>query len=90
MLNKTNDRVLDLVFYLLSTLFCIRLLLWLGSGELYFSRLDLNIENGAVEVPYRPMLRYGQHFYSADKDTHGVVLINYAGEWPYCMLSNER
>jgi two-component system, sporulation sensor kinase D len=45
------------------------------AGELYVSRLDLNIEHGKIEVPYKPVLRFAFPVFS--EGTHrGIVIIN--------------
>jgi hypothetical protein len=38
-------------------------ILQLKSGELYISPLDLNVEQGRVELPFKPMLRFGVHVF---------------------------
>ncbi|MFV0421559.1 response regulator [Oleidesulfovibrio sp.] len=48
--------------------------------ELYISRLDLNIENGVVEVPYKPMLRVGAQLVNSQGKVVGVILFNYLAE----------
>ncbi len=43
-------------------------------GEIYISPIDLNVENGTIEVPYKPVLRIGTRL----EDNKGIVVINYA------------
>lgn len=53
----------------------------LGSGEVYVSPLDLNIEQHAVEVPYVPVIRFTSPVVSDDGKRHGLVVLNfYAAE----------
>lgn len=58
--------------------------LGLHPNEIFMSRLDLNIEHGMIEIPFKPMLRFGLMIYSPDSHgvTHpiGVVVINYLAQ----------
>ncbi len=47
----------------------------LKKGEIYISPIDLNIENGEIEIPYRPMIRIVTPVYSINS-LYGVVIIN--------------
>ncbi|MBT4519313.1 MAG: PAS domain-containing protein [Halieaceae bacterium] len=49
----------------------------LGRSEIFVSRMDLNIEQGAIEVPYKPMLRYAIPVFDAGGEKRGVIVINY-------------
>lgn len=51
----------------------------LKSGEIYVSPLDLNIEHGKVELPYKPMLRFGTPVFDSAGRKKGVLLVNYLG-----------
>lgn len=51
----------------------------LGQGEVYISPLDLNIEQGRIEIPHKPMLRFGTPAFDSAGEKKGVVLINYYG-----------
>jgi diguanylate cyclase (GGDEF)-like protein len=44
--------------------------------ELVLSEIDLNIENGAIELPYRPTLRISKTIYNGDQP-YGVLVINF-------------
>ncbi len=50
------------------------------SNDIYVSPFDLNVENGAVEVPVKPMIRFGLPLHDRYRTIHGVVLANYLGE----------
>ena len=52
----------------------------LKPGEIFISPLDLNIEQGQIEQPLKPMIRIGTPFYDANGDKAGIVLSNYYGE----------
>jgi PAS domain S-box-containing protein len=45
-------------------------------GELYISRLDLNVENGQIEMPLRPVLRIATPVVGSDRKRRGIVVIN--------------
>ena len=51
----------------------------LPEGGIYLSPLDLNIENGQIEVPHKPMLRIVQPVYFSGR-LQGQVIINYRAE----------
>ncbi len=51
----------------------------LNKGEVFVSPLDLNIERGKVEEPYKPMIRFGTPVYDRTGIKRGVVLLNYMG-----------
>ncbi len=52
----------------------------LGKGEVYISPMDLNIENGKVETPYKPMIRLGTPLYDKDGRPKGAILLNYRAD----------
>jgi len=45
----------------------------LDYGNIYISKLDLNIENGNIEEPYKPMIR----FVTPLANKRGIIVINY-------------
>lgn len=52
----------------------------LDPGGLYISPLDLNIENGQIERPYKPTLRVATPLFDESGTRRGVLVINYLGE----------
>ncbi len=52
----------------------------LDMGKVYFSRFDLNIENGEIETPYRPMLRVATPVFDSNHEKNGIIIINYSGK----------
>ncbi len=52
----------------------------LGEGGIYISPLDLNIEQGQVELPYKPMLRFGTPVFDSAGKKQGILLFNYYGQ----------
>jgi len=49
----------------------------LGPGGVYVSRLDLNVENGQIERPFKPMIRIAQPVFDNQGRNRGVVVLNY-------------
>ncbi|MCU7890976.1 MAG: PAS domain S-box protein [Candidatus Thiodiazotropha sp. (ex Ustalcina ferruginea)] len=47
------------------------------SGEVFLSPLDLNVEQGVIERPFKPVIRVGTPIYDAYGEKHGIVIINY-------------
>ncbi|HYL72890.1 MAG TPA: response regulator [Bryobacteraceae bacterium] len=51
----------------------------LPAGQVYLSAFDLNVENGLVERPFKPTLRFASPVFDAGGRRRGVVVINYLG-----------
>jgi len=51
----------------------------LNAGDIFISRFDLDVENGRVEVPYEPMLRFATPVFDQAGQHRGAYVINYAG-----------
>jgi len=51
----------------------------LNRGEIFVSPLDLNIEQGKVEKPYKPMIRVGTPVFNEQGQKSGIILLNYFG-----------
>ncbi len=59
----------------------------LKAGQVYVSPLDLKMEHGQVEEPFKPMMRFVMPVYF--KDTlHSLVIINYKAERIMNVLEN--
>ena len=52
----------------------------MAAGQIYVSPLDLNIENGAIEVPHKPMLRLAMPVADRHGVKKGIVIINFIGK----------
>ena len=52
----------------------------LEEDEIFISPFDLNIEQGVIETPVKPMIRFGMPFSDKNQETSGVVLLNYLGD----------
>jgi len=51
----------------------------LDKGRIYISRFDLNMEKGAVEIPYNPTIRFAKPVFDEDNKKRGVFVLNYKG-----------
>lgn len=58
----------------------LREMLALPAGALYLSPLDLNIEDGRIEQPLRPMIRVGTVLADGRGAKRGLLLLNYRGQ----------
>lgn len=52
----------------------------LGRDEVFVSPLDLNIEGGEIERPFKPMIRFGTPVFDDTGTKRGIVLINYLAQ----------
>ena len=52
----------------------------LNPGEIYLSKLDLNIENNIIEEPFNPMIRLSSPILDEHNKVVGYVIINYSGQ----------
>ncbi len=51
----------------------------LKQSEVFVSPLDLNIEQGSLEIPHKPMIRFGTPVFDSTGRKKGVILLNYLG-----------
>lgn len=49
----------------------------LHPGQVYYSRLDLNIENDLIELPYKPTLRVATPLFDRQGNSRGVLVLNF-------------
>ena len=49
-------------------------------GDVYVSPLDLNMENGKVDAPYLPMVRFGVPVFGENGQKQGAVVLNMKGQ----------
>jgi len=53
----------------------------LSPGQVFFSPLDLNVENGEIAVPYQPTIRAVMPVYrQGEEQPAGMVVLNYDGK----------
>lgn len=48
----------------------------LPMGSLYVSPLDLNVDNGRLEVPHKPTLRYVMPLFDSASRRRGILVVN--------------
>jgi len=53
----------------------------MAPGEIYVSPLDLNVEQGRVETPFKPTLRLGMPVFDTAGRPRGIVMVNYFGRY---------
>lgn len=59
----------------------------LKPNEVYYSEVNLNRENGVIQIPHTPVFRIATPIYDAQKRVRGVIAINVLAE---AMFSNIR
>lgn len=52
----------------------------LGPGDIYVSPFDLNVENGRIEQPVKPMVRVSMPILDDNEERSGIVILNYLGQ----------
>ncbi|MGB3403575.1 MAG: response regulator [Microcoleaceae cyanobacterium] len=48
--------------------------------QIFISPLDLNIENGTIEQPLKPMIRFGIPVFDLQGEKQGIVVLNYLAQ----------
>ncbi|MDH3972824.1 MAG: PAS domain S-box protein [Deltaproteobacteria bacterium] len=51
----------------------------LKKGEVFVSPLDLNIEKGEIELPFKPVIRFGTPVFDSYGNKRGIIILNYLG-----------
>ncbi len=51
----------------------------LEAGQIFVSPFDLNIEQGRIETPFKPMIRFATPIVDRQGRKYGVVVLNYLG-----------
>lgn len=51
----------------------------LKNEAVFVSPLDLNVEEGEIEIPFKPMIRFSTPLYDQDGEFQGVIVLNYLG-----------
>lgn len=52
----------------------------LEKDQLYLSAFDLNIENGNIETPIKPVIRLASPIFNSDNQVRGIVIVNFLGQ----------
>jgi PAS domain S-box-containing protein len=58
----------------------VRQALQMDSGHVYVSPLDLNVEDGQVQLPLKPVLRFATPVIDHTGQRQGLVVLNYLGD----------
>ena len=53
--------------------------LQLKRNEIYISPFDLNIEHGKIQIPIKPVIRFGAPVFNTSGEKVGVLILNYLG-----------
>lgn len=53
----------------------------LSNNEIYFSPLDLNMDQKKIEHPFKPMIRIGTPIYNKKGTKLGVIILNYNAQY---------
>lgn len=53
----------------------------LKEEDVYVSQMDLNIEQGKIEEPYKPMIRVSTPIYDDNGSLLGIIVLNYLAEY---------
>lgn len=59
------------------------------SGEIYISKVDLNIEHGKIEYPPRPMLRIATPLQDVNRKHRGIIIINIEMQYLFNLVRNK-
>lgn len=51
----------------------------LERGEVFVSPFDLNVEQGKVQTPLKPVIRFGTPVYDSEGRKRGILIMNYFG-----------
>lgn len=57
-------------------------------GEMYISRVDLNVEHGQIEIPPNPVLRVATPVYDSAHNRQGIIIINIAMGYLFNLVQN--
>lgn len=52
----------------------------LEPGDIYMSPMDLNVEGGQIEVPYKPVIRVATPIFKPGGERWGVLVLNYLAD----------
>lgn len=61
----------------------------LDPDEFYTSEVNLNRENGEIERPYNPVLRYALAVRDASGNTRGILIVNLSMDFLFDLAENE-
>ena len=62
----------------------------LKKGEFFISKMNLNIENGKIEKPYIPVVRYATPMYNGNNMVVGILVANIYAKQVLDIIHNEK
>ena len=62
----------------------------LNEEKVYVSPLDLNIEKGEVEKPFKPMIRFGTPIFNEQGKKQGVLVLNFMAKFMIDFFNDPR
>ena len=68
----------------------VQRVLKLDANQVYISPLDLNIENGKVEFPYKPTIRLGMAIFNTRGEKRGILMLNFLAEHMLAQLKRSN
>jgi len=68
----------------------VQRVLKLDANEVYISPLDLNVENGKVELPYKPTIRFGMAIFNARGEKRGILILNFLADHMLAQLRSSN
>lgn len=71
-----------------SSRYYVKTISQLSSNQIYVSKMDLNVEQGKVELPPKPVIRIGIGLYDKNKQQQGMLILNYLGNWLFESMEN--
>ncbi|MGZ5050294.1 MAG: sensor histidine kinase [Methylobacter sp.] len=63
-----------------SKLYFVKQTLQLGKDNIYISPFDLTIEHDKIELPIKPVIRFGTPVFDRQGRKRGIILLNYRGQ----------
>lgn len=58
--------------------------------NVYISTLDLNVENGEIEEPIKPMIRFATPIFGEDEALKGILIINYTSDYFVSLMRDDN
>lgn len=62
----------------------------LAYDDIYISPLELNREDGVIEEPYNPMIRFATTVYDQENKLRGVLVVNYKADYFIELISEHN
>lgn len=50
------------------------------AGQVYISPFDLNMEQGRIETPYKPVIRFATPIYDLSGQKRSILVLNFLGD----------